>query len=80
MAYKWAYCLTEDQLIKIVRNIKKVPGFLEYLDSNDGDDFRQLLLCYKALLVEQGITTPGIRTNLDMLYSKYDLPAVIYLS
>ena len=73
MAYKWAYCLTEDQLIKLVRNIKKVPGFLEYLDSNDGDDFRQLLLCYKALLVEQGITTPGIRTNLDMLYSKYDL-------
>ena len=73
MAYKWAYCLTEDQLNKLVRNIKKVPGFMEYLDSNDGDDFRQLLLCYKALLIEKSITTPGIRTNLDMLYSKYDL-------
>ena len=73
MVYKWAYCLTEDKLNKLVRIIKKIPGFLEYLDSNDDVDFLLLLTHYKAIMDRMGNITPGIRANIDLLFSKYDL-------
>lgn len=73
MVYKWAYCLTEDKLNKLIRIIKKIPGFLEYLDSNDDVDFLLLLTHYKAIIERMGNITPGIRANIDLLFSKYDL-------
>ena len=73
MGYKWAYCLKEDMLNKLVRNIKKVPGLMEYLEQNEEDDLCQLLLKYKEILEETGVSTPGIRTNIDFLYSRYSL-------
>ena len=73
MKQKWAYCLNEEQYSKLLRNIKKVPGFLEYLDRNDNEDFVQLVLTYRAILEEAGIVTPGIRTNMDLITHRYDL-------
>ena len=73
MKQKWSYCLNEEQYSKLLRNIKKVPGFLEYLDRNDNEDFVQLVLTYRAILEEAGIVTPGIRTNMDLIMHRYDL-------
>ena len=57
----------------MLRNIKKVPGLLEYLYGNDYDDFVQLVLTYRSILEEAGIVTPGIRTNTDLIMHRYDL-------
>ena len=57
----------------MLRNIKKVPGFLEYLDQNDNEDFVLLVLTYRSILEEAGIVTPGIRTNMDLIMHHYDL-------
>lgn len=73
MKQKWAYCLTEEQYSKLLRNIKKVPGFLGYLDWNDNEDFNHLVSNYKAILEKQGVVTPGIRANLDLIINRYDL-------
>ena len=73
MEQKWAYCLSEEQYFKLLRNIKKVPGFLEYLNQNDNEDFVQLVLAYKIILEETGIASPGIRTNMDLIMHRYDL-------
>ena len=73
MKQKWSYCLSEEQYSKLLRNIKKVPGFLEYLDENDNEDFVQLVLIYRSILEEAGIVTPGIRTNMDLIKHRYDL-------
>ena len=73
MKQKWAYCLSEEQYSKLLRNIKKVPGFLEYLDWNNIEDFDQLVFDYKIILEKAGAATPGIRTNLDLLMNRYDL-------
>ena len=73
MKQKWAYCLSEEQYSKLLRNIKKVPGFLEYLEQNNNEDFEQLVLIYKSTLEKVGIVTPGIRTNMDLILHRYDL-------
>ena len=73
MKQKWAYCLSEEQYSKLLRNIKKVPGFLEYLDQNDKEDFILLALSYRSVLEKAGIVTPGIRTNVDLILHRYDL-------
>lgn len=73
MKQKWAYCLSEEQYSKLLRNIKKVPGFLEYLAPNDNEDFALLTLSYKSILEKAGIVTPGIRTNIDLILHRYDL-------
>lgn len=73
MKQKWAYCLSEEQYSKLLRNIKKVPGFLEYLDRNDNENFEQLVLIYKSILETVSIVTPGIRTNMDLILHRYDL-------
>lgn len=73
MKQKWSYCLSDEQYSKLLRNIKKVPGFLEYLDRNDNEDFVQLVLTYKIILEETGIASPGVRTNMDLIMHRYDL-------
>ena len=73
MKQKWAYCLSEEQYSKLLRNIKKVPGFLEYLSRNDNEDFVQLVLTYRSILERAAIITPGIRTNMDLIMHRYDL-------
>ena len=73
MKQKWAYCLNEEQYSKLLRNIKKVPGFLEYLNQNDNEDFLLLALSYKSVLEKTGIASPGIRTNMDLIMHRYDL-------
>ena len=73
MKQKWSYCLSDEQYSKLLRNIKKVPGFLEYLDRNDNEDFVQLVLTYKIILEETGIASPGVRTNMDLIMHQYDL-------
>ena len=73
MKQKWAYCLNEEKYSKLLRNIKKVPGFLEYLSRNDNEDFVQLVLTYRSILERAGIVTPGIRTNMDLIMHRYDL-------
>ena len=57
----------------MLRNIKKVPGFLEYLSRNDNEDFVQLVLTYRSILERAAIITPGIRTNMDLIMHRYDL-------
>ena len=57
----------------MLQNIKKVPGFLEYLSRNDNEDFVQLVLTYRSILERAGIVTPGIRTNMDLIMHRYDL-------
>lgn len=73
MKQKWSYCLSDKQYSKLLQNIKKVPGFLEYLDRNDNEDFVQLVLTYKIILEETGIASPGVRTNMDLIMHRYDL-------
>lgn len=73
MLQKWAYCLSEEQYFKLVRNIKKVPGLLDYLAVHDDENFHSLLDAYKLILLNNGLSTPGIRTNMDLISNRYDL-------
>ena len=73
MNQKWTYCLTEEQYNKLIRSIRKVPMLAEFLDANDDMDFRHLIETHKSVLQKNGMSTPGIRTLLDMLLRRYDL-------
>lgn len=71
MEYLWAYCLNDEKYSKLYRIISKIPGFLSFLDKNPSDDLILLIESYKDVLQEIGKSTPGIRSNLALLNTKY---------
>lgn len=71
--YSWTYCLNDDQYKKLYRIICKVPGLSQYLEENNGRDFKTLVSSFKMHKEYVRAATPGIRVNLELLMSRYDM-------
>lgn len=69
----WAYCLPEDEYIKIKKIIDKMPMLSQYVASNDNSDLIQILLNYQYIKNADGSCTVGERLNINLLIKKYDL-------
>ena len=69
----WAYCLPEDEYIKIKKIIDKMPMLSQYVTSNDNSDLIQILLNYQYDRNTDGGCTVGERLNINLLIKKYDL-------
>jgi len=70
--YKWKYCLNQDQYDKLIRIINKVPGLKAYLDEHNDPDLNSLLLSFRAEIDIEGLSTPGLRVNIEVLKERYD--------
>ena len=71
--FLWAYCLNEEQFTKLYRVICKIPGLLQYLTDHNDRELPSLILNFKMFVETEGTSTPGIRTNLELIKNKYDL-------
>ena len=71
--FLWAYCLNEEQFTKLYRIICKIPGLLQYLTNHNDRELPSLILNFKMFVETEGTSTPGIRTNLELIKNKYDL-------
>lgn len=69
----WAYCLPEDEYIKIKKIIDKMPKLSQYVASNDNSDLVQILLNYQYVKNADGSCTVGERLNINLLIKKYEL-------
>ena len=72
-SFLWTYCLNEEQFKKLYRIICKVPGLLSYLTDYNSSDLPSLITNFKMLAETEGRSTPGIRTNLELVKNRYDL-------
>ena len=71
--FLWAYCLNEEQFTKLYRVICKIPGLLQYLTDHNDRELPSLILNFKMFVETEGTSTPGIRTNLELIKNRYDL-------
>lgn len=71
--YKWSYCLNDEQLNKLLRIIKKVPGMIQFLDTHEESDLGSLITDFTMELSISGLSTPGVRMNLSLIEDKYNL-------
>ena len=71
--FLWAYCLNEEQFTKLYRVICKIPGLLQYLTDHNDRELPSLILNFKMFVEAEGTSTPGIRTNLELIKNRYDL-------
>lgn len=71
--FLWAYCLNEEQFTKLYRVICKIPGLLQYLTDHNDRELPSLILNFKMFAETEGTSTPGIRTNLELIKNRYDL-------
>lgn len=70
---KWTYCLSHDEYEKLSRIIAKVSGLADYLSVHDGLDLCALIEDYTYLRNSEHGTTPGMRINMSVLTTRYDL-------
>ena len=71
--FQWKYCLTEEQFTKLYRIICKVPGLLQYLTDHNDRELTSHILNFKMLTETEGTSTPGTRTNLELVKNRYDI-------
>ena len=70
---RWAYCLPEDEYVKLKQIIDKMPSLSQYVASNDDVDLIQILLNYQYVKNADGGCTLGERLNINILIKKYDI-------
>ena len=71
--YKWTYCLNDVQYKKLYRIICKIPGLLDYLNDHEGRDLQSLVSSFKMLMECEGKASQGIRINMELIMSRYEL-------
>lgn len=71
--FQWKYCLNEEQFTKLFRVISKVPGLLQYLVDHNDRELQKHILNFKMLTETDGTSSPGIRTNLELIKNRYDI-------
>ena len=71
--YRWSYCLTEEQYSKLYRVMSKVSGLIPYLEERNDTDLLAIIQSYKNYVDSEGISTTGMRVNMEVAMKWYDL-------
>lgn len=71
--YRWTYCLNEEQISKLFRIIKIIPGFSLYLNETDSNNLLDIIESFRNKSKSEGLLTMGMSINLDVISKRYNL-------
>lgn len=72
-SFSWSYCLNQEQFNKLYRIIKKVNRLEDFLSKNDDNDLCLLMIAYLKRMEMDGLSTPAIRINVDVISKMFDV-------